>query len=1512
MALANRFEVINYLDKIQATGKWQPNFRMVRFDMQGMNTLIRMDNGEGKSSLASAFYLLLTRNKRLATEVMKKMSPSNLSSWSHIRIEVIVNDETQPLLVGADIGVTGETWVFGVCGNQDEGLKFYFYDGKLEDLPAGYNSGKIKLLTNKEFYDNQKVLSRVRWEPSVDDYKAALAGMFPPRAFDLGLNLQVRGGVENDDIFPVEGKDPASEIFYNHIAPHLLVSDIPAEFTDGDEEYYFEDTIINSAQYYGRAKSQTEAKRREVEKFERTLQASSRLRKSATEAIEKKNVAELARTGTEAGIVLLDLIVCEQAIPGIPSNNRPEEGLFGDLVCGLVWHATERVLCMQDTTLASVISKQIKHLNEDAMRYRIKCFAKDKNLLVLSPDAALKLESQARYGKIYPIDESVNKILERAGVGFPNGLTLGEVRNLVGVAAKWWRNHCDTNPARIEVLKTQDIIISLAGKIQGLSKEIEVTDRRKFKIEQQISSVEQGKYAWQSMYESNLFSKTELQEPVKLTDSVKSTVDNIRIQLNDHIRKTERLAPLCSSYNEYLKLYPGIPPEKAKSSLEQRRDVLQTVEDKCKEDLNVAYKNKDQIKTSIDNTQRSLDGLIEKNDVIISCQQGNQKYLDIFGEETPEGLDMKVQDELVNIKSKIAASIERKNGFIPHVKKVKLFRKKFPSADCAAVMENAKEELLNTQRQIDEYEKQLNDIQLRLEDLRNHKIAPSAIARQALELVASSNTLHEAICALNITPARKAQVLSNLSAVLFAPVFSDPSAAGKAIAVLERNKLPIPVFMENELRAYAETQAISNVDNVYFSHQAGCSNLTVSTIIDPAKIHGLMEEAGRELTGIEDSLNGLRSKRNSAEEELAWLRDVKQATDEQVESKLEGEEKTITAMQGELPLREMRASREALDAIHTRQKYVSLGGDAVRDSLCNNIACARAEYDTALNAMKNAEQVLSLAQEADTVCRRNLREFEKEYPYKDKAIMDAIRFIEEGGPAFMPAVKTVESLLNEQLAQAGKRLSFNFKAAQQYIDSKDGLHGIIGELEKIKKQISSWSIEKKEFEKEKGQTETAHGDAWARTTRIDEGVAHILGQWKDWHGTIRQITKDTTIHNLDHIRKLVSGKASPLQSVFDAIDQISISSNENSGAERIRQSFEMIKDTFSNIEKKRDDVKRKQDAAEKAHATFQDESQRYLENVDGLSIGERETIASVGDNYNEVISLFNKLDISYNKEKIMLDELKKGVDAITEKAHERLSNLLDSASDNLDLLKKVAKRTADGTIIVETSMINSEDLKGLIRMLLDKAEANVIQRQLPSVAHSANAEHKTEAEWKKPLRKEIAELFYKGVFPTAKVLVKHASVRGGKPTPFLKKDISSGERLAIALVVIGKLQEFIQEREIHWQRKSTQRRRKRGKSQGLLLLDGIFSKLSQKEMIQVAMDAYRGLKGSFQLIGLNHYAIENDHDVFPNYFEVRKVSTASGGFLILNDKYRPIAPEEVGRREGELIVARATITPSVK
>jgi hypothetical protein len=1507
MALINRFEVINYLDKIGDSGKWQPNFRLFHLNMQGMSSLIRMDNGEGKTSLASALYLLLTRHLGLAAEVKGKMSPSGHSAWSHIRVEVVINDESQPLFVGTGSGVTGESWVFGVCGHREEELKYYFYQGRLEDLPAAHDYGdRIRVLTNKEFYDNQKLLGRVKWVPFMEEYLAALASIFPPRAFQLGLDLHIRGGAENNDIFPVHGKNPASEIFYNHIAPHLLASDIPAEEAGEEGEYFFEDTIVKSAQCYGQATIQTERCRKKFEILDATVQNSRRLQAATNDAIKKEEAAQQARKGSEFGLIILDQIVAEQAIPGIPNDDVPE-GLLGDLVKGIVWHAGEQELCIQDSALVLLTGQTVGHLNRDAVRFELNCYPKEKDKLVLSRSGSLKLELQVR-GKVYPV-ESAHTLLERCGVGFPGNRNLDDVRNLVTEAIGWWRVNCDTNPARAEVRRTQEAISTAGDKIAGLSGEIEGLDRLETEATRKLEGVEQGKSAWEALSGSGLFSEDELREPIGLGNKVRREVEEARTAKTRHTVKKEKLTPLEPYFQKCQEEFPGIPPQQALQNQQQRRIDLQGDEGNARHLLGQVRNKRDHCKDDVSKIQKSLDKLVREGEKFDRLQPDNQAFLEIFGEENPRGLEKQVLKDLQEAGTNRATALTRKEQLAPLAEYIRQFNEQHPSGDCDVLIANTKSDLADLQRHIDGLEGQKSEIELKLKDLRQHRIAPSPIGRKVLDLVKPSQNVHQVIGAMNLPSQRMAQVLSSLSSVLFAPVFSTPEEAGKAVTLLEKEKLPIPVFLEEELRIYAENHPVRQEGGVFYSHQVGCQTLTVATIIDPEKIHHLISEAEQELAGLEKLISGAGNKKLPLEKRLEWLTEVKRALKEDAAEKLHREEKKLAELERNFPYLEKRASDKALDAIRGRCKYLDLGGDTRKVALGEELAGFQTKLEVARKAVAEAQGDFDTAEERETVARNNLRAFENNWFRIETMLNNAVVFVSEEGPHFMASLDWDERNLHDRVTKAEKRLPFNFEAAQQFIDCGGQLENLIADLERIRRSKTDLQNRKNDLETEKNRQTGLHKKALDRMRRLDEGTAKVLSVWKDFHGTIRSITKGATVHNLETIKRVITEKAPHLIPFFTAIERIGANVHQESGAENIRKAFVLLTDSLSEIGNKIDEVVRKQRFADNARNVFKEECERYLELAESLSPYEKEVIV-LAESYEDVLKVFRDLETSWRMEKAKLDELEAGLDNITDKAHERLVCLLDAASDNMRLLKNVARRTANGTIFIEDTLIDDDGLKELIRNLLIEVEKELRRRQESKKSSFAKEDSRAEAAWNKTLRSKIAEWFYQGVFPAATVKVQHPSIRGGKPIPFPKKtDVSSGELLAVSLVIVGKLQEFIQEREAYWQTKDRGHRRKRGKTQGLLLLDGIFSRLSKKKMIQVAMEAYRGLKGQFQLIGLNHYEIENDVEVFPNYFEVKKVTTTTGGFLQIDKDYRPVRPEDKGRREGELIVARSTITP---
>jgi len=84
--------------------------------------------------------------------------------------------------------------------------------------------------------------------------------------------------------------------------------------------------------------------------------------------------------------------------------------------------------------------------------------------------------------------------------------------------------------------------------------------------------------------------------------------------------------------------------------------------------------------------------------------------------------------------------------------------------------------------------------------------------------------------------------------------------------------------------------------------------------------------------------------------------------------------------------------------------------------------------------------------------------------------------------------------------------------------------------------------------------------------------------------------------------------------------------------------------------------------------------------------------------------------------------------------------------------------------------------------------------------------------------------------------------------------------------------EFAVAREIAGLSNSAARRRASSAQHSIVIVDGLFSDLSKPELINESMEAMRGIKGAFQLIGLIHSPFyRNNWERFPTLILGHKV-----------------------------------------
>jgi hypothetical protein len=157
------------------------------------------------------------------------------------------------------------------------------------------------------------------------------------------------------------------------------------------------------------------------------------------------------------------------------------------------------------------------------------------------------------------------------------------------------------------------------------------------------------------------------------------------------------------------------------------------------------------------------------------------------------------------------------------------------------------------------------------------------------------------------------------------------------------------------------------------------------------------------------------------------------------------------------------------------------------------------------------------------------------------------------------------------------------------------------------------------------------------------------------------------------------------------------------------------------------------------------------------------------------------------------------------------------------------------------------------------------------------------------------------MFSEPEVRIRHPELRAGEAYR-LDEKISTGQQNAVMLMLLLKLADFAIERDIRLQvRDARARRRARALAQKVVLIDGLFSNLSNRELIKESLRAMSKVRGNFQLIGLIHHPqYQNDPEIFPNHIVLARMKHGhSGSYVYLVDG-KSVAASELGRHEGEI------------
>lgn len=263
-------------------------------------------------------------------------------------------------------------------------------------------------------------------------------------------------------------------------------------------------------------------------------------------------------------------------------------------------------------------------------------------------------------------------------------------------------------------------------------------------------------------------------------------------------------------------------------------------------------------------------------------------------------------------------------------------------------------------------------------------------------------------------------------------------------------------------------------------------------------------------------------------------------------------------------------------------------------------------------------------------------------------------------------------------------------------------------------------------------------------------------------------------------------------------------------------------------------------------------------------------------------SLFASLKDSIEKDKQAALLTRESAEAAHQTAIDALARLIGNAESNLATMDKVMKRYPKGRFFIKAEVVGEDRIKEILTDLKDE-----VARQFRASGTSV-VKRSDEGTIKARLKSTLI----KRVFLQPSVEFVNAAIWNGQ-RDVLKESQSTGQKVALQFMWIVRQAEFEIERRLLDMGRS-QAKKERSSANRLIIIDGIFSSLSNRKLIKEAMSGLRDLGGNFQIIGLLHSETwVNNYDVFPVYLVGRKLQHGSGDEII--------AFEE-GRQDGTLAV----------
>lgn len=924
---------------------------------------------------------------------------------------------------------------------------------------------------------------------------------------------------------------------------------------------------------------------------------------------------------------------------------------------------------------------------------------------------------------------------------------------------------------------------------------------------------------------------------------------------------------------------------------------------------------------------------VESNE-IASLKSQAYPFPEIFGHEA-DPLHCNPQGAMAEVTIELAAARESMAALQAPKEAIEQFQDIHPGiapAHWLAQADKERETLTHSQQELKSRENELGRELQALEQMRSVEDGAFEDAWAILDDGGlPAQRLHQVVLDASLSVDLHNDILSAFSGMLSAPVFDALDELKAAAGELQAAGVAVPLILRSELFKSIEQGVDCSGDTRLIGFIGGNTSRRVRILLDA-------EFAAAERTRLQDQLAYVHEQMAAHTTALSRVDAIgpayqlamraKDAVDLRALERYQDFQNEALRLEDQVKRLRPQNTLQALEVLRCAKAFIDRGGDARFGAISEMLISLQEDLKTLQNAEEIAKERASQhglnarddalayqrlgGPEAHAATRTRSMQLAEDLAVLDGQIAEAEvsleglgeqqaeidqqaqAFEEEDGSGeldrhkaaveFAANVESLDFMSNFAVGQAAlgdklKRLSdasrVNFERASTFkANQGKSNQALQTEIDKKRQEVEQLNESATKAGVEWNRINGAEIPAWSRLAKAVHELAYEVGSKVARTRRIAEEAQDleegeavpeahSSFRAMNAlIQSLVSAQLEAYGQLVDEVDGLSQIVQEMSLEDGIKAHKEMAL-RYTAALKKYAELNTSFCTAAEAHFNSPETAFNTLE-IDEIRKATPETMTAL-------MSLFQQLQATLNKERSEAQQAKRVAEETSADTLAQLTQLVISAEDNLSILNKVMKKYPNGRFHFQTQINKDETVHDLINDLKDEVE--LATRETDSRSRSLRRTDETQ------LKRLLRDRLIQCVFTNTSVEFVNAGIWGGVKSPVSEK-LSTGQKIALEFMWIVRQAEYEIERGL-LELTSKQAAKSRSKANRVILIDGIFSTLSDRKIISEALNGLRDLGGNFQILGFLHSPTwNNDYTVFPVYHIGKKLANNAGEGLV--------------------------------